>query len=255
MEAEKKKTDKSNDKEMTFVEHLEELRKRVIKCIIGVAVGFTVSYVYSKELFFILMRPLLSILPKSQKQLVFTNPIQPFMVYLKVALIVGVFISSPLILFQLWRFISPGLYKSERKYSLVFLLLSIIFFIGGTSFGYFVLLPFSFSFLLQFAEGLIPMITINDALSLISWLLFGMGVCFELPVFLLLMAKIGIISLATLAKNRKYALLISFIVAAVVTPTPDMFNQCLLAIPLYILYEISIILIKIFVNKPAVKTA
>jgi len=134
------------------------------------------------------------------------------------------------------------------------LLLSIVFFIGGTSFGYFVLLPYSFSFLLQYAEGLIPMITINDALSLISWLLFGLGICFELPVFLLLMAKMGIISLAILTKNRKYALLISFLIAAVVTPTPDMFTQCTLAIPLYILYEISIILIKIFVNKPAEKS-
>lgn len=255
MEAEKKKTEKNNYKEMTFIEHLEELRKRIIKCIIGVSLGFIVCYIYSKEIFFLLMRPLLTILPKNQKQLVFTNPIQPFMVYLKVALIVGVFVSSPLILFQLWRFVSPGLYKNERKYSFAFLLLSIIFFIGGTSFGYFILLPFSFSFLLQFAEGLIPMITINDALSLISWLLFGMGICFELPVFLLLMAKMGIISLATLTKNRKYAFLISFIVAAVVTPTPDMFNQCILAIPLYILYEISIILIKIFINKPTEKSA
>ena len=255
MEAEKKKTEKNNDKEMTFIEHLEELRKRVIKCIIGVSVGFIVSYIYSKELFSLLMRPLILILPKTQKQLVFTNPIQPFMVYLKVALIVGVFISSPLILFQLWRFISPGLYKNERKYSFAFLLLSIIFFIGGTSFGYFILLPISFSFLLKFAEGLIPMITINDALSLISWLLFGLGICFELPVFLLLMAKMGIISLQTITKNRKYAFLISFVVSAVVTPTPDLFTQCTLAIPLYILYEISIVLIKIFVKKSVSKSA
>ena len=254
METEKKSPKKSNDKEMTFFEHLEELRKRIITCAIAVFAGFIICYIYSRELFFLLMKPLLIILPKSQKQLVFTNPVQPFMVYLKVALIVGVFIVSPLILFQLWRFVSPGLYKNEKKYSLVFLLLSIFFFIGGASFGYFVLLPISFSFLLKFAEGLIPMITINDALSLISWLLFGLGICFELPVFLLLMAKMGIISLAILTKNRKYALLISFLIAAVVTPTPDMFTQCTLAIPLYILYEISIILIKIFVNKPAEKS-
>ena len=254
METEKKSPKKSNDKEMTFFEHLEELRKRIITCAIAVFAGFIICYIYSIELFFLLMKPLLIILPKSQQQLVFTNPVQPFMVYLKVALIVGVFIVSPLILFQLWRFVSPGLYKNEKKYSLVFLLLSIFFFIGGASFGYFVLLPISFSFLLKFAEGLIPMITINDALSLISWLLFGLGICFELPVFLLLMAKMGIISLAILTKNRKYALFISFLIAAVVTPTPDMFTQCTLAIPLYILYEISIILIKIFVNKPAEKS-
>ena len=253
MGTEKKKIEKKIEKEMTFFGHLEELRKRIIICAGGVFAGFMICYIFSKELFNILMRPLLIIMPNNQK-LVFTNPIQPFMVYLKVALIMGTFITSPLILFQLWRFISPGLYKHEKKYSFIFLLLSIFFFVGGACFGYFILLPISFNFLLKFASGLVPMITINEALSLISWMLFGLGLCFELPVFLLLMAKIGIISLSTLTKNRKYALLINFIIAAVVTPTPDLFTQCSLAIPLYILYEMSIVLVKIFANKPIGKS-
>lgn len=237
---------------MSFLEHLEELRKRIIICVVGIFAGFIVCYAFSKELFNILMTPLLIIMPANQK-LVFTNPIQPFMVYLKVALLMGTFVASPLILFQLWKFIAPGLYKHERRYSFIFLALSIIFFIGGACFGYFVLLPVSFKFLFAYASGLIPMITINEALSLISWLLFGLGICFELPVFLLLMAKIGLISLSTLTKNRKYALLLIFVIAAVVTPTPDIFTQCTLAIPLYFLYEISIILVKVFANKTAAK--
>lgn len=252
METEKKTKKRSTEREMSFLEHLEELRKRIIISVVGIFAGFLICYIFSRELFALLMRPLTSIMLPNQK-LVFTSPIQPLMVYLKVALIAGTFLTSPLILFQIWRFIAPGLYKSERRYSFLFLILSIIFFIGGASFGYFVLIPVGFSFLFKFASGLMPMITINEALSLISWLLFGLGVCFELPVFLLLMAKFGLISVSTLTKNRKYAILVNFIISAIITPTPDLFNQCLLAIPLCILYELSILLIKIFVNKPLEK--
>ncbi|MBI5376366.1 MAG: twin-arginine translocase subunit TatC [Candidatus Schekmanbacteria bacterium] len=245
---EKKKKDETAPGEMTFLEHLEELRKRVIHILIMIIAGFVVCYIFSEQLFHFLVNPVLSALPQDKK-LVFTSPYQPFAIYIKVAMIMGCFFTFPGILYETWKFVAPGLYKNERRYTLLFLTMTIVFFVGGALFGYSMVLPYCYKFLIGYGSDFTPMLTINDALSSVTWLLFAFGMAFELPVVILILAKMGIVSLETLKKGRSYIILLIFVFAAIITPTPDLVTQTAVAIPMYLLYELSIILIKLFIRK------
>jgi sec-independent protein translocase protein TatC len=231
-----------------FTAHLEELRTRLITCSIAIGAGFAVAYFFKEKLFQILTRPLMNVMQSGEK-LIFTGLPEAFFAYLKVALLTGIILASPVILYQFWVFIAPGLYRKERKLLIPIVLLSTIFFTGGALFGYFIVFPFGFKFFLGFASDTIrPMPSMKEYLTLATKLLLAFGVVFELPIVLTFMARLGIVSVPFLKKNRKYALLIFFAGAAILTP-PDVITQLMMAFPLMLLYEISIIGAKIFGKK------
>ena len=238
-----------NDEEkIPFTSHLEELRKRLITCFIAVAVGFVLAYSVKEWLFHLLTAPLISVLDPGEK-LIFTSLPEAFFAYMKVALLSGTILAIPVILYQFWMFIAPGLYSKERQHLAPIMVLSIFFFIGGALFGYYVVFPIGFQFFLSFATDTIrPLLTMREYLSFASMFLLVFGLIFELPLVLVFLVKLGIISIDFLTKNRKYAILVIFIIAAILTP-PDVVSQTLMAIPMMALYEIGIIGARIFVRK------
>jgi len=233
---------------MTLTEHLEELRRRLIVCAVAVGLAFCITYYFSKNLFQFLMAPLLKVMPP-EHGLIFTGLPEAFFTYLKVALVAAIFAAAPVILYEIWRFVAPGLYSKEKKYILPFVFLSTIFFVGGALFGYYVVFPFGFSFFVGFATDFIrPMPSVKEYFSFASTMLFAFGVVFELPVFTMFLSRIGLINYKMLTRQRKYAFLAVFVVSAVLTP-PDVMSQLMMAVPLLILYEISIIVARIFGKK------
>jgi len=227
-----------------FLEHLEELRKRLIICIISVAISFFISYFFSDKAFLILIKPLKEALPKNG-HLIFTNLPEMFITYLKVALVMGIMISTPVIFYEIWKFVAPGLYQSEKKFLIPFVLSSTVLFVGGAIFGYFVVFPFGFKFFLGFANEYVKALpSVKQYFSFAIKLLIAFGIVFELPVVTYFLTKIGLLTPQFLKNNRKYAIVIIFSVAAIFTP-PDVMTQCIMAVPLIILYEIGIIISKI----------
>jgi sec-independent protein translocase protein TatC len=245
------KENNNGDVTMTILEHLEELRSRLIKILIFAGVGFCVGYYFSETIFGYLIKPLTDVLPKGTS-LIFTNITEAFFTYLKVGLLAGVFIASPFILYQIWAFISPGLYKKERRGLIPVTIISVILFVVGASFGYFVVFPFGFKFLISnYTTDMIkPMPTMKEYFSLVMWMLLAFGAIFELPVVVYLLARFGIVTHKGLRKFRRYAILGAFILGAILTPTPDIFNQSMMAGPLIVLYEISIWVAYFFGKKP-----
>jgi sec-independent protein translocase protein TatC len=232
-------TEEPNNGTMSFMGHLEELRKRIIICLAALCITFAGSYAFKEKLFWILMKPLF----KSFKgHMIFTGLTEAFFCYIKTALVAAILFAIPVIMYQLWLFIAPGLYDKEKKLLLPFVLLSSFFFIGGACFGYFVALPYAFQYLIGFSTDYVQaMPSMKEYLNLASMLLLAFGGTFELPLILTLLAKIGIVNASFLNKQRKYAILLIFIVAAIVTPTPDVVNQLLVAVPLIVLYEVGVI--------------
>ena len=179
------------------------------------------------------------------KKLAFTSLADPFMMYIKIAFISGLFLASPFIFHQLWLFISPGLYKKEKKYVFPFVFFTTVFFIGGALFGYYSVFPIACEFFLKIGQEFDPIITIDKYYKLIFRILIGIGVVFELPVLSFLLAKIGILTTRFLIKYFKYAVIVIFIIAAIITPTPDIVTQSMFAVPMILLYGISILIVKI----------
>jgi len=236
--------DKISEEKMSLTDHLEELRKRLMRSLIAAFIAFGVCYNFKEWLFEILTRPLVESLPKNAT-MIYTSLPEAFFNYLKISFFAGLVVASPYVLYQIWKFISPGLYASERKYVLPFVLSSTILFVGGVLFGYFIALPPAFRFFLEFSTDFLkPMLTIREYLSLTIKLLLAFGIVFEIPIFIFFLAKIGVVNSRMLAKQRKYAILLIFIVAAIITPTPDAFTQTIMAIPMMILYEIGILVAK-----------
>lgn len=245
--------DNTIEEKQPFTSHLEELRKRLIYSLIAVGVSFIICFAFKEWLFKILTLPLIAILPENSS-MIFTSLPEAFFTYLKISFFGGLFLSSPFVLYQIWKFISPGLYVSEKKYALPFVLFSTIFFVGGSLFAYFVVFPFGFKFFVSFATDFIkPMLTLKEFLSFSCKLLLAFGIIFELPIFMFFMARIGLVNSKALATKRKYAILITFIVAAVLTP-PDIVTQIMMAIPVMLLYEISIWVVKLSEKKEAKNT-
>ncbi len=236
------------DDKLPFTAHLEELRGRLITCFIAVAVGFVLSYGFKEELFRILLIPLLSVM-KSGEELIFTGLPEAFFTYLKVAFLSGLILASPVLIYQFWMFVAPGLYQKERRTLIPIIILSSLFLIGGSMFGYFIVFPLGFQFFLGYAnETIHARLSIKEYLGLASKLLLAFGIVFELPIIITFLARLGIFSVDFLKKNRKYALLLFFIGAALLTP-PDVVTQVMMALPLMVLYEISIIGARIFGRK------
>lgn len=238
-----------DEDKMPFTAHLEELRDRLIRCFIAVGVGFCIAYGFKEKLFAILTRPLIQVMGQGDA-LIFTGLPEAFFTYLKVAFLAGIMLASPVILYQFWLFVAPGLYRKEKRVLIPIIVLSTFFFVGGSLFGYFIVFPYGFEFFLGFAnEKIHALPSMKEYLSFSSKLLIAFGVVFELPLVLTAMARLGIVSVDFLKKNRKYALLLFFIGAAIITP-PDVVTQIMMALPLMLLYEISIIGAKIFQRKP-----
>lgn len=225
-------------KVMSFLDHLEELRHRLIKSIAAVLVFSIVIYFFSEQILNYLTIPV--------GTTYFTSPTEAFSIRIKLSLILGLIVSIPVILYQAWQFVVPGLTQGEVKYVVPVVLLSSLFFLGGAAFCYFLVLPLGIKFLLGYqTERLLPLIKIGDYISFVAWMVLAFGVVFQLPIICFFLGKIGIISSATLRKARKFAFVGILILSAVLTPSPDVFSQLLLAGPLYVLYEASIIVVRI----------
>ncbi len=234
-------TDQTNetDKKMPFTLHLEELKVRLTRVLIAIGAGFGICYLFKEKLFTVLTLPLIAVLPDNSS-MIFTGLPEAFFTYLKVSFFASIFLVSPYILYQIWNFVSPGLYNSEKKHVAPFVIFSTTFFLGGSLFAYYIVFPFGFKFFVGFGNDVIrPMLSLKEYLSFSMKLLIAFGVIFELPIFMFFLAKIGMVNSRTLRKKRKYAILLVFVAAALFTP-PDVVTQGLMALPLMLLYEISI---------------
>lgn len=238
-----------------FTEHLGELRSRLIHSFIAVIIGFIASFAFKEQLFAILTAPLVTAMEGNDTaKMIFTGLPEAFFTYLKVSLLAGIILAIPVIFYQFWMFISPGLYRNEKKYVVPIVFLSVLFFAGGASFGYFVVFPYGFKFFLGFSnETIHAMPSMKEYLAFASKMLLAFGFVFELPLVLTFMARMGLVTVGFLKKNRKYALLLFFVGAAIITP-PDVVTQIMMALPLMLLYEISIIGAMVFGKKPAVES-
>jgi sec-independent protein translocase protein TatC len=227
---------------MGFLDHLEELRKRIIYCIISVVVGFFACWGYREQIYGIMQKPILDALHANgmPEKLTYLNPTEPFNLYLKVAALAGLFLTSPFVLYQVWMFISPGLYRNEKRYVLPFMVSTIGLFAAGGFFGYKIVYPAALTFLIDFGKQFQPMITINEYTQLFLSIILGMGLIFEMPVLVFFLALMGVVSAGFMWKNFRYSILVIFIVAAIVTPTTDILNMCIFAAPMIALYAASI---------------
>jgi sec-independent protein translocase protein TatC len=236
---------KKSPDEMTFLEHLEDLRKRLFYSFIALFVGIVPAWFFHKELFNILARPVTQYLPEGTK-LTFIKLTAPFMLYIKVSFLASLFLSSPFIFYQIWMFIAPGLYRKEKKYVFPFVIFTTIFFSAGAVFGYFVVFPFACRFFLSMGAEFEPVITANDYFSLALRVLLGIAIVFELPTLSFFLSRMGILTARWMVKNFKYAVLMVFVIAAIITPTPDWMTQSIIAFPMLALYGLSILIALIF---------
>jgi len=224
---------------LPITDHLEELRWRIVKCLIAIAVGFFITYSFSRQIFNLLTYPLISAMPEGGN-LIYTSLQEAFVTYLKVSLFSGIVLATPVIFYQIWKFVMPGLYENERRYVFSFVITACFFFLLGAGFAFFVVFPFGFKFFLSFSTDRIAALpSMKDYLNLCMSLLLAFGFTFEMPVIMFFLAKMGLVNHQMLRRQRKYAILIISIVAALLTP-PDVLSMALLGIPLWILYEISI---------------
>ena len=233
----------SVEDKMPFMEHLGELRVRIVRSLIAVLIGLVIAFPASQYIMDFLARPI----ERTGNTLVFLAVTEAFWVKMKVALFAGLFLAAPAILWQVWRFVSPGLHAHERKYAVPFVVIGSLLFIGGGAFALLVVAPNAVAFLLSYAgPGLQPMISIGSYFDFLLKFTLAFGAVFEVPLALTLASRMGLVTPRTLARNRKYAVLGAFVAAAILTPTPDMINQSLMAGPIIILYEIGIVCARIF---------
>jgi sec-independent protein translocase protein TatC len=231
--------DESALPKMSFLDHLEELRKRLLYSIVAVFGGFLLCWYKAETIYEWIQHPLTQFLEKGDK-LAYTRLTAPFFLYMKVAFFAGIFVASPVILLQLWLFIAPGLYKRERRYAAPFIIFATLFFIAGGYFGYRYLLPVTCKFFVETGHQFKQMVTIDDYFSFASTIVLAAGLVFETPILIFFLARLGIVTPAFLLQKAKYAVVLSFIISAIVTPTPDMVTQSALAIPMILLYFIGV---------------
>ena len=232
---------------MKFLDHIEELRKRILYSLIPIIVFFIPSYYFSKEIFDYLMTPIINSLPEGGS-LIFTRPTEGFLTYLKVAFFASFFCSFPVILYQFWSFISPGLYKSEKRIALPFIFFGTAFFLVGSLFCYFVAAPQGFRFLLgeYTTEYVVALPSIREALSFLMSLIIGFGLIFEFPLIIFVLSRLGVVTDKFLREKRKYAILLGAILSAFITPTTDAISMMFMLVPLFIFYELGIVVSWIF---------
>ncbi|MCL1939885.1 MAG: twin-arginine translocase subunit TatC [Desulfovibrionaceae bacterium] len=248
-EEEEEGEEDSGDRPMTLRDHLNELRKRLMRSFIIIVAGFLICWPFAEtHIFPFLFEPLVQVMPEGSK-LIFTSPPEAFFTYMKIAFVAGIFLTSPLVFYQIWAFIAPGLYKEEKVYILPVAFFSALFFISGAAFCYYVVFDFIFTFFMSYNQGVVQaMPKLNESLTFVLQLLLAFGLVFELPLFVFFLARLGLITAEKLRAFRRYAVLLSVIVGALLTP-PDVISQLLMAAPLLVLYEISIIIAATFGKK------
>ncbi len=230
---------------MSFLEHLEELRGRLIRSLVALVIGTLFCWGFRTQIFRFLTQPLRQSLPGVQ--FIAIGPAEAFLLYMKMAVFVGIFVAMPYVLYQVWAFVSPGLHAHERRYVLPFIFFGSLFFIGGGLFGHYLLFPMTFGFLATFGgEEIKLMPRVEEYFSFYSWFLLGIGLIFQTPVVIFVLSRIGLVTPRFLLRHFKYAVLIAFIVAAVITPTPDAVTQSALALPMLGLYLLGILVSWLF---------
>lgn len=256
------------EQKMSLMEHLSELRKRIVVCLVALLIAFVLTFSYSEYIFKLLLFPLnyspqfslkegIVFVPDQKlhnTKLVFLGPAEAFWMNMKIALVSGFVLTIPVIFYQLWRFVSPGLYSHEKKYVLPFVLAATSLFLVGITFCYLIVLPFAMSFLLNYKVGdfLMPMLSVGLYIDFLLKFLLAFGFVFELPILIVITTRMGLITPQTLKKYRRLAIVLAFVAAAIITPTPDAFNQTLMAVPMIILYELGI-WVSIILNKKGKK--
>jgi sec-independent protein translocase protein TatC len=210
--------------------------------VIAIAAGFGSCWGFARNIYEIIQRPVINALQQNglTAKLVFLNPTDPFNLYLKVAGMAGLFVASPFVLYQLWCFISPGLYRNEKRYVMPFMFSTVALFLAGGYFGYKIVLPQALVFLIGFGKDFQPMITVTEYSSLFLSIIVGLGAVFEMPIVIFFLALMGIVSAGWMWRNIRYAILGIFVIAAIITPTPDILNMCIFAAPMLVLYVLSI---------------
>lgn len=237
---------KISSNKMPLMGHVAELRSRIVKSLAAILIFFLLAFFFSTEIINYLKQPLIQELPEQQKNLYFTGPLDVFIVSIKSSFLVAFIVSCPVWFYQFWSFLAPALYEKEKKYIKPFIIASVLLFFVGVLFCYYIIIPLALEFLLKIGfEVGVPVITITDYFSLLSLMIIGFGVIFELPLILLLLGFLNIIDESLLAKYRRYVIVLSLIVAAILTP-PDPMSQIGLALPLYIMYEVSIVILRLF---------
>jgi sec-independent protein translocase protein TatC len=233
---------------MSFLEHLEELRTRLIRAVVSVVLAVGVCWNWAAAILHFMMQPLRAADPKIR--FIYTGPTEGFVLYMKAAFFAGIFVAAPFVLYQLWAFVSPGLYAHERRSVVPFVSLGSLFFLAGGAFGHFYLFPATFRFLGQFTSEDIEYVPrVTEYFSFYFWFVIGLGVVFQLPVVIFFLSRLGLVTPKFLMRHFKYAILIAFIVAAVITPSADMVNQTMLALPIIALYLLGVLVAWLF-GKP-----
>lgn len=239
-----------NRAKQTLIEHLAELRSSLIRSLLALVAGMGICLYFAKEIFQFLQRPLQEVMPAGS-HFIATSPLEAMITYLQVALLAGIFVSSPVIFYQIWRFVAPGLFPHEKKWAGSFVGLATLFFVGGALFGYFVIFPIGFRFFVTILAGtgiqLLPQM--KEYFGFIAKMLLTFGILFEVPVILTLLARLGIVHHTQLAGIRRYVLVLTFLVAGILTPGPDLLSQSLLALPLLGLYEVSLLAVRLLEKK------
>lgn len=247
-----RKRKKSPDS-MTFLEHLDDLRKRIFYSFIAIIIAVVPAWIFHEQIWDILARPVTKYLPEGEKMAYTTLP-APFMLFIKVSFLTAIFATSPFIFFQFWKFVAPGLYQREKKYVIPFVFFTTFFFLLGAAFGYLVVFPFACRFFLNMGADFRPVITVDKYFSLALRVLLGIALVFELPTLVFFLSRMGLVTSRWMVKNFKYAVLVVFIIAAIITPTPDWVTQSIIAVPMLALYGLSI-LIAFFAEKRKKKLA
>lgn len=239
-----------NESKMSFLDHLSELRMRILWSLLAVAILFVPAYYFSNEIFEFLMKPLVENLPEGSS-LIFTRPAEGFTTYLKVSFFAALIAAVPFILYQAWKFVAPALYKEEKQVVVPFIIFGSLFFLAGAAFCYYVASPPAFKFLLnEYSSDYVKAFpTIREALSFFMALIFGFGLVFEFPLIIFILARIGVVTSSWLRKQRKYAIIISALIAAMLTPTTDAISMMLMFVPIVIFYELGIVVAWIFGKK------
>ncbi|HUM05594.1 MAG TPA: twin-arginine translocase subunit TatC [Terriglobales bacterium] len=227
---------------MSFLDHLEELRRRIIYCIVAAAAGCGLCWWRVEKLVDLMQGPIVTALRANglPDKLVYLNPIDPFNLYLKVAGVAGLFVASPFILYQVWLFIAPGLYRNEKRYVLPFMASTVTLFLAGGFFGYRLVYPQALRFLIEFNKQFTAMVTIEEYSKLFVTIIVGMGVIFEMPILVFFLSLMGIVTAGWMWRNLRYSILGIFFIAAILTPTTDILNMCIFAAPMVALYVLSI---------------
>ena len=235
---------------MSFLEHLDELRKRIVASCLGVAIGILVTFAFINQIVNFLLTPTWHVLPAGSK-MIYTQPGEAFGLYIQISLIMGVVVAAPWIAYQVWLFIAPGLYANEKRLAIPFVTMSTVGFIGGAAFNHYIVFPFMIRFFASFnTPDLVFMPRLEDVFDLYTKMLLGMGLVFQMPTVIYFMAKMRLVSAGFLLRHFKYAFLIIFIVAAVITPTGDMITQTIFAAPMVGLYVLSIFIAWLVRPKP-----